>query len=301
MDHVTPEPEGMRDLDSLRVPPYVKAPSGDEPDPAIRSWGGPTAIVYECSCGRDHAPDKNGDGAFVHEEDRAEDSEKTGGEEAAPARRPGWRQHPGALITAAAVGALLGVIAFAGGMFAGDGGSEDRAAPPTGHHSPTAGVTPSTPAPSASSPSASPSPSRSKGSPSPSHRPTEPPKPSKKPSSSPPATPSASASPKPPAPPAAAGPATLRRGDNGSEVADLQCRLAQAGYYEGEEDGDFDGRVEDAVADFQSEQDIDGDPSGVYGPITRKALEDRTVPRSEFENDDYGGGYDEGYGGGYGY
>ncbi|WP_431773516.1 peptidoglycan-binding domain-containing protein [Streptomyces cucumeris] len=301
MDHATPEPEGMRDLDSLRVPPYVKAPSSDEHDPAIRSWGGPTAIVYECSCGRDHAQDKHGDGAFIHGEDPV-DGEKTGDEEPAPARRPVWRQHPGALITAAAVGALLAVIAFAGGMFAGDGGGEDRAAPPAGHHSPTAAVTPSTPAPSASSPSASPSPSRSKGSPSPSHRPAEPPKPSKKPSSSPPATPSASASPEPPAPPAAAGPATLRRGDNGSEVADLQCRLAQVGYYEGEEDGDFDGRVEEAVADFQSEQDIDGDHSpGVYGPITRKALEDRTVPRSEFDNDDDGDGAGGDYGGGYGY
>ena len=69
---------------------------------------------------------------------------------------------------------------------------------------------------------------------------------------------------------------TLRRGDSGPGVLELQERLAQLGLYTGSADGGFGSRTERAVRDFQSYLGITDDPAGVYGPRTRQALESMT-------------------------
>ncbi|MFD7629862.1 peptidoglycan-binding protein [Streptomyces sp. NPDC059851] len=90
---------------------------------------------------------------------------------------------------------------------------------------------------------------------------------------------SASGSPSPSAPraasssPAAPKAPTLRHGDSGAEVEKLQRLLAAQGLYRGKYTGKYDDRTENAVAWFQWQYDIEGDPEGVYGPQTRTVLE----------------------------
>lgn len=120
--------------------------------------------------------------------------------------------------------------------------------------------------PASPSASASPSPSASKSaSPSPS--------PSASRSSTPPsASPSPSASRSSAPPPASQAP-ILRYGDSGPEVEKLQRLLSAQGLYRGRIHGKFDWRVEDALSEFQYEHGIDDQEWGIYGPVTRKALE----------------------------
>ncbi|MFE7115993.1 peptidoglycan-binding protein [Streptomyces sp. NPDC057654] len=69
----------------------------------------------------------------------------------------------------------------------------------------------------------------------------------------------------------------LREGMRGADVADLQRRLEQTGiWYEGGTDGYFGADERRAVADYQRAKTITTDPSGVYGPRTRHALEAET-------------------------
>ncbi|MEV0409733.1 peptidoglycan-binding protein [Streptomyces sp. NPDC050448] len=99
-------------------------------------------------------------------------------------------------------------------------------------------------------------------------------------SASPSASPSASRTSAPPTPSASssrkpstqAPPPTLRYGDSGPEVEKMQRLLAGRGYYKGKVSGRFDDRTENAVSDFQWQNNIDED-WGVYGPETRRALE----------------------------
>ncbi|MPY32205.1 peptidoglycan-binding protein [Streptomyces adustus] len=91
--------------------------------------------------------------------------------------------------------------------------------------------------------------------------------------------PSASA----PAPTAAAstdpdGAGTLREGDSGPEVTDLQQRLLRIPnvYDHGATDGSYGADLTAAVARFQLWYGIRGDESGVYGDDTRRDLEART-------------------------
>ncbi|MFE1290568.1 peptidoglycan-binding protein [Streptomyces sp. NPDC058751] len=72
-----------------------------------------------------------------------------------------------------------------------------------------------------------------------------------------------------------AGP-TLRRGDRGAEVRELQLRMSQLRMYMSKADGDFDRRLEDAVRWYQWARGIRGDAPGVYGPATRASLEGET-------------------------
>ncbi|MFI5745989.1 peptidoglycan-binding protein [Streptomyces sp. NPDC051644] len=81
------------------------------------------------------------------------------------------------------------------------------------------------------------------------------------------------------APPASLTGPTLRRGDQGPAVAELQRRLEEIWLFHGRDDGDFTGQVEHAVSVYQSYKSIEGDPSGVYGPNTRRALEAETTGR----------------------
>ncbi|MGW0971935.1 peptidoglycan-binding protein [Streptomyces sp. NPDC002516] len=76
-------------------------------------------------------------------------------------------------------------------------------------------------------------------------------------------------------PAVATGP-TLRRGDSGAEVTELQLRLSQLRMYMHRADGQFDRHVEDAVRWYQWARGITGDDPGVYGPATRASLEAET-------------------------
>ncbi|MET7454119.1 peptidoglycan-binding domain-containing protein [Streptomyces sp. NPDC005574] len=98
--------------------------------------------------------------------------------------------------------------------------------------------------------------------------------------------PAASAVPSPavttaPAASAAADPdgaGTLREGDSGPEVSDLEQRLLRIPdvYKDGATDGRYDTVLTEAVARFQLWYGIRGDENGVYGDDTRLALESRT-------------------------
>ncbi|MFJ9107756.1 peptidoglycan-binding domain-containing protein [Streptomyces sp. NPDC102283] len=201
--------------------------------------------------------------------------------------RPRRRRPFGALAVGAAVAAVVGTAAFAGGLFGGDDGTDEAlpeattSAPDT-EEEPAASVAPS--------PSASAAPPRTR---SPSATPSASTPPSASPAKSRESSPtaSASASPKasasptadddaPPAPPADPPPglaaSSLRPGDHGPEVTELQNRLKEVWLYAGPFDGNYNDQVRSAVVIYQSYQDIEGDPVGVYGPNTRGVLEAET-------------------------
>ncbi|MDR6975841.1 hypothetical protein J2X68_002529 [Streptomyces sp. 3330] len=75
------------------------------------------------------------------------------------------------------------------------------------------------------------------------------------------------------------GAGTLREGDSGAEVADLQQRLLRIPnvYDDGPTDGRYGTVLTEAVARFQLWYGIRGDESGVYGDDTRRDLESRTA------------------------
>jgi len=68
---------------------------------------------------------------------------------------------------------------------------------------------------------------------------------------------------------------TLRRGDRGKDVEDLQWMLMQLGHLEGPADGIFGWGTRRAVVDFQQAQDLSAD--GVVGPSTWAALDAATA------------------------
>jgi hypothetical protein len=76
------------------------------------------------------------------------------------------------------------------------------------------------------------------------------------------------------------GPGTLRQGDTGPQVTDLQRRLLSIPdvYRDGSTSGTYDTVLTEAVARFQLWYGISGDETGVYGDDTRRALESRTGP-----------------------
>ncbi|MDQ0585027.1 peptidoglycan-binding domain-containing protein [Streptomyces rishiriensis] len=91
------------------------------------------------------------------------------------------------------------------------------------------------------------------------------------------ATPAPTATATGPADPDGAG--TLREGDSGAEVTDLQRRLLRVPnvYDNGPTDGRYGTALTEAVARFQLWYGIRGDESGVYGDDTRRDLESRTA------------------------
>ncbi|WP_458249025.1 peptidoglycan-binding domain-containing protein [Streptomyces sp. MAI_2237] len=76
------------------------------------------------------------------------------------------------------------------------------------------------------------------------------------------------------------GAGTLREGDSGPAVTDLQQRLLRIPdvYRDGPTSGVYDATLRAAVARFQLWYGIRGDETGVYGNDTRQALESRTAP-----------------------
>ncbi|MFJ6831540.1 peptidoglycan-binding protein [Streptomyces sp. NPDC091209] len=214
------------------------------------------------------------------------------GSTASDTDRPGRRRRTGVIALAGAVVTVVAAAGFAGGLLSYDPPSRDGALPKDvragapevlsdkSSTSPSASASSSASAPSASasasSPSASPSPSASESDAS--------------------ATPSGSASPTPTsAPPSATATATgstastggggsgglaaptLRRGDSGPEVTELQLRLSQLRLYMRQANGQFDRHLEDAVRWYQWARGITADESGVYGPATRASLEAETT------------------------
>jgi hypothetical protein len=75
------------------------------------------------------------------------------------------------------------------------------------------------------------------------------------------------------------GPGTLREGDSGPAVSDLQERLLRIPnvYDQGTPSGVYDATLTAAVARFQLWYGIRGDETGVYGNDTRTDLESRTT------------------------
>ncbi|MFI6945518.1 peptidoglycan-binding protein [Streptomyces sp. NPDC050422] len=211
--------------------------------------------------------------------------------------QPRRRRPFAALVAGAAVVTVVGTAAFVGGLFNGDGDKEadlDQALPSTVASLPEEGVEPSPSAsasPSASrSASGSPSASAS-GSASTSASPSTSASASRSASASASASRSAAASspaatagssnPAAVAPPAQPqGGPTLKLGDSGPEVAELQRRLQEAWVLgNGPIDDEYSERVRNAVREYQIWRNIQGDPEGVYGPATRRVLEGATSGR----------------------
>ncbi|MEU5595355.1 peptidoglycan-binding domain-containing protein [Streptomyces sp. NPDC020298] len=74
------------------------------------------------------------------------------------------------------------------------------------------------------------------------------------------------------------GAGTLREGDSGPEVTELEQRLLRIPdvYRDGSTSGTYDAGLTAAVARFQLWYGIRGDENGVYGDDTRRSLESRT-------------------------
>ncbi|WP_063801544.1 peptidoglycan-binding domain-containing protein [Streptomyces curacoi] len=72
-------------------------------------------------------------------------------------------------------------------------------------------------------------------------------------------------------------PPTLRRGDRGPEVTELELRLTQLGLYTREAQGSYNEGVEDAVSRYQWARGIQPEEYGVYDLATRERLESETT------------------------
>ncbi|MFE4859164.1 peptidoglycan-binding protein [Streptomyces sp. NPDC056670] len=276
------EAAAAEDFDPLRIRPYVMLPNAS---------ARPEAMLPNTSAG----PDGPDEGAPAAPEAPAERTMRLGAVVPAAEPAPAEAEHPSPpsagraprrrRLAALTVGAVAAVVvataAFASTLFADDATPKQALPDVAGTGVPYSGGGPaSAAAPSAAasrtkkaapgrSASARPSPSPSASRPA---SPT-PSKPAPSPSASTSARPSHSPAGKPLAP---APSSTLRRGDSGPGVLELQQRLAQLGLYNGSADGGFGSRTERAVRDFQSYLGVEGDPAGVYGPPTRQALESVT-------------------------
>ncbi|MFC9846331.1 peptidoglycan-binding protein [Streptomyces sp. NPDC060223] len=182
---------------------------------------------------------------------------------------------------------VLAAAGFASGFFMYESPSRDEAAPDLIRASvPDAPPSSASASPSASESSAAPVPAAPAPSPSTSHSPTAPPR------SSPVAIPSSSATPTRTTTTENADDAveatgvapgdeleaqSLRRGDQGPEVTELQLRLTELALYIGEANGDYDSQVEEAVTRYQLARGLTADELGVYGRTTRTSLEAETT------------------------
>ncbi|GHH33875.1 peptidoglycan-binding domain-containing protein [Streptomyces candidus] len=259
--------------------------------------GEPSAPLDEAGTGAGRGPYAPGPGPYAPQTSGASDGSGTYTRAAGPGTDTsgggsGTRSRRGTrtvlLIAAAAVVVTAGA-AFAAGVF--DSGPDGTRALPAASSSsaatpvaeaaavpsPTGTVSPSATATVAPTRSALPTPTRASRTATPTPTPTVPlSAPPTKPPSRAPSTPPPAASPPAKPPEDAAAPASLARGARGPEVRELQDRLSQLWLYFGPVNGRYDSDVEDAVADFQRYQNVDGDREGVYGPATRNALEART-------------------------
>ncbi|MFE5662567.1 peptidoglycan-binding protein [Streptomyces niveus] len=295
------------DFHPLRIRPYVAL---KEPDGATPSTPPPSLLPPPYDEGE-------GDGDRSEGADPAETMRlslpglrtvKPGAAAADPERAGGRRRFARVALTAAAVVAVIGAASFAGGLFTGDGGGDEATSDlnsglPTAsaRPDPSASSTTSASAPGPAAPSTTVSGSAKGTGTGTGTASASASKPAADGPSSPDTGPAAPGAPSAPASasdgtrttqgPEAGSGATLRRGDSGAEVEELQRRLSEIWLYNDDYDGRFGERVEAAVRVYQSYKNIEGDPSGVYGPNTRRALEAETS----------GNGRDQGRGGGHGH
>ncbi|MEU8705026.1 peptidoglycan-binding domain-containing protein [Streptomyces sp. NPDC048565] len=279
------------DFDPLRIRPYVTLSSEDTQDHGAPAAATTMPLFLEGAAGGSGAPGDTpggppGTAAADEAHRRTAAAYAGGGPDPVQPRR---RRPFAAIAVGAAVAAVVGTAAFASGLFD-DKDSRDAALPeattsmPDTDGGPAASVSQSPSSSSSPSPSATPSRSAS-ASPSASASASTSPSASRPATASTSPSPSASAT-KAPATTAAAAPVdeaatgpTLRRGDRGPEVSELQRRLQEVWAYRGPENGDYSRQVEEAVAEYQRWVSVQGDPPGVYGPETRRALEARTSGR----------------------
>ncbi|MFF3815626.1 peptidoglycan-binding protein [Streptomyces bluensis] len=299
-DARTAEAAAAEDFDPLRIRPYVelggepeRTPADAPPSTARQPDDVPTLAmpVASTTTRPDSADvrlfeDGTPEPAGAEPETEPAKPEHTEATPPSPPGRTPRRNRRVPLALAAAAATVLAAAGFAGGLFSYDTPTRDHALPddlrasvpdtsaddeassePSGA-TPSAGpATNAPPAPSDTSPSASPSTPDS----------------SARPSSSPSPTPSAPS----PSVTASESPGsdevgeerssrTLRLGDDGPEVTELQLRLRQVAVYFGDIDENFDEQVEAAVRRYQFTRDIDEDDRGVYGGATREKLESET-------------------------
>ncbi|TPG15940.1 L,D-transpeptidase family protein [Pedococcus bigeumensis] len=93
-----------------------------------------------------------------------------------------------------------------------------------------------------------------------------------------PATPKPTAKPTPKPKPTPKEGDTLKPGDSGAYVKQVQQRLTALGYWNGSADGSYGGLTSQAVMALQKAAGLGRD--GVYGPSTRRALQNGVRPQS---------------------
>ncbi|WP_405597075.1 peptidoglycan-binding protein [Streptomyces sp. NBC_01410] len=255
------------DFDPLRVRPYVTlqnvAESGVAPD------GGTVPLPRVVDAAPHDGPDAPG-------RDTLDPVDLTPANVTPARHRRRKRSYKGLVVAAAAV-TVAGTAAFAGGLFSGDDDKE-KALPDRGTVAPTVSRLPDAPtsgptgsasadASASASGTASGTASADPSATSVASRDSSPADPA---SSTAQTTGSASQASQ------TQGSGTLRSGDSGAAVVDLQQRLAEVLLYVGPMDGEYDQSVADAVRAFQNTRHVKGDPKGVYGPKTRRALEAET-------------------------
>jgi hypothetical protein len=284
-DARTAEAAAAEDFDPLRIRPYVEL-GAEESGAAVPGGTG----TSEGNAAADGASAATVPPAALPVEPRAADGPLSperppgpGSPSAAGDPRPPRRRRTAVLGVAGAVVTVVAAAGFASGLLAYDTPVRDRALPedvrasvpeassasPSTSASSTAPAPASAPVAPAPSHSASPSPSASESSASPSRSATP---------SGTTTTASATASPTPTH--AGSGERrvpTLRLGDKGPEVTELQLRLRQLALYTGDDDGRYDDRVEEAVRRYQWARGITADEQGVYGGATRASLESETA------------------------
>ncbi|MFJ7072945.1 peptidoglycan-binding domain-containing protein [Streptomyces sp. NPDC098781] len=287
-DARTAEAAAAEDFDPLRIRPYVELDDANDADPAETMELRPIQPRRQ----EQLPPAPNAQDLSLFETNRPSDdgNEETeeSHREAPPQNDHAPRRHRRTLLLGAG-GAVVAVIAAAGlasGVFTYEAPTRSTALPDDVRASvpapstsqapepaaPAKTTTPSTPPPTSASPTqsptSSPSPSRSTTSPTPTA------------SAEPTRTPSASQTTGSQADDSAAvkepTAATLRRGDRGPEVTELELRLTQLGLYTRQARGNYNEGVEDAVARYQWARGVQPEEYGVYDPETRERLESET-------------------------
>ncbi|MFD0418964.1 peptidoglycan-binding protein [Streptomyces sp. NPDC127108] len=255
------EAAAAEDFDPIRIRPYVTLPEPSAPLPALSSAPLPPQLPAATDTGPAEAA--------------------SGPERSARRGRGALYAGAGLVVAAAAV--------FTGGVMSGDagdgaggdgGGGRDRALPDLADDTPDRTskepaqrtVPRAAPAPSASAHPRS-SPTRTPSATAPRSVPVRRSSPAPAPSRTT-ARATGSVGP-PPSRTPTAGP-TLRGGDRGTEVVELQLRLRQLYLYTGPPDGRYTPPVTDAVSRYQWARGIRTDPQGTYGPATRRSLESET-------------------------
>ncbi|MFD7435332.1 peptidoglycan-binding protein [Streptomyces sp. NPDC059861] len=271
-DARTAEQAAAEDFDPLRIRPYVALNATTPTEPALTADASPPGKP-ELSAFPE-GPEGREDPTEPHAPDELLEAENAG----EPGPHP--RRRRTTLLAAAAILTVAATAGFAGGLFSYDPPARDGAAPESVREAvPQARTTPPVPAPTATATSATPTPE----SPSPTPTATATSSPTLRPSPSPPSpTPTRSSSPTARATdtetPADRDepPPTLRRGDSGPEVTELQLRLRQLYLYNDDPHGHYTHGVENAVRTYQWARGIRTDEPGVYDEETRQQLESET-------------------------